>query len=112
MTCGGSCSHPPPPNPGGAGDENAPPTKTRERPGGMAAPSGRGNGPPANGRCAFVREEMGLMRGKTIRGAWLLAFGLALALAPGQTRAQDATGYAPADPQIPLPLGSTRPEDG
>jgi hypothetical protein len=83
------------------------------------------------------------MRGKTVRGAWLLAAWLALlpATAWGQEgqagpampttcwgqplptifRAQSgfdsqsapgSPGYAPADPQLPLPLGSTRPEDG
>jgi hypothetical protein len=52
------------------------------------------------------------MRGKTIRGAWLVA--ACLALAPGVVRGQAGPGlqYAPADPQIPVPLGSTRPEDG
>ncbi|MFO0877228.1 MAG: Lpg1974 family pore-forming outer membrane protein [Gemmataceae bacterium] len=48
------------------------------------------------------------MRGRTLRGVWLLA--AVLALAPvGLAGAQQ---YAPADPQIPLPYGSTRPEDG
>jgi hypothetical protein len=72
------------------------------------------------------------MRGKTIRGTWLLA-GL-LAVLPAVARGQEpgpvllefpnyvargqsqsapgSPGYAPADPQIPVPLGSTRPEDG
>ncbi len=56
------------------------------------------------------------MRGKTYRGAWLLAAWLALAV--GGARGQDGSsgdfsiGYAPADPQLPIPLGSTRPEDG
>jgi hypothetical protein len=40
---------------------------------------------------------------------------LALALAPGLAPAQSqqfVQQYAPADPQLPIPLGSTRPEDG
>ncbi len=51
------------------------------------------------------------MRRKTIRGAWLLAACMALApaVAKGQSTGPD---YAPADPQLPVPLGSTRPEDG
>src|SRR6516225_3027923 len=60
---------------------------------------------------------MGHMRGKTIRGAWLLA--VCLALAPVQAWAQGGVtdgfggvGYAPADPSLWVPLGSTRPEDG
>jgi hypothetical protein len=56
------------------------------------------------------------MRGKTrTRGAWLLAACVALApgLAWGQAQtSQPGNEYAPADPQLPLPLGSTRPEDG
>lgn len=85
------------------------------------------------------------MRGKTVRGAWLLVAGLALlpatlrgqspgapvlpALAElpplpvlgqlpppvirGQSQsAPGSPGYAPADPPLPIPLGSTRPEDG
>ncbi|MFM7150693.1 MAG: Lpg1974 family pore-forming outer membrane protein [Gemmataceae bacterium] len=47
------------------------------------------------------------MRGKTFLWKWLLA--AVLALTPGLASAQQ---YAPADPQVPLPLGSTRPEDG
>src|SRR5262249_37948140 len=66
------------------------------------------------GPSAFVTEEWGIMRGKTFRAAWLSA--LLLAVMPlavmGQTSTGDATGYAPADPQLPIPLGSTRPEDG
>lgn len=64
------------------------------------------------------------MRGMSIRGAGLLA--LVLALIPAQAGAQvpsqtslggvggggDATGYAPAEPALWHPLGSTRPEDG
>src|SRR5436190_17715688 len=50
---------------------------------------------------------MGLMRRMTFRGAWWLVAWLALA--PGVTNAQQ---YAPADPHLWLPLGSTRPEDG
>jgi hypothetical protein len=47
----------------------------------------------------------------TIRGALLLA--ACLTLAPASALAQEGSpGYAPADPQLPLPLGSTRPEDG
>jgi hypothetical protein len=49
------------------------------------------------------------MRGKSIRGAWLLAAWLTLL--PALVRAQ-SPGYAPADGQLPIPLGSTRPEDG
>ena len=88
------------------------------------------------------------MRGKTIRGAWLLAAlsvllpavargeepaapstGLGswpgmsvdlnapaekpiVLLARGQESSPGSPGYAPADPQLPIPLGSTRPEDG
>jgi hypothetical protein len=77
------------------------------------------------------------MRGKTLRGACLLAAWLALATAGvmGQTGntvsdngmtwvplmpplvVRGQTGnpvpeYAPADPQLPIPTGSTRPEDG
>jgi hypothetical protein len=74
--------------------------------------------PQAVGRCAFVTEEIGLMRGKTMRRAWLLAAWLALA--PGLARAQGwlggspapASDYAPPDPVVPLPLYSTRPEAG
>jgi hypothetical protein len=47
------------------------------------------------------------MRGKTFRGAWWLVAWLALA--PAGLQAQQ---YAPADPQVWLPYGSTRPEDG
>jgi hypothetical protein len=55
------------------------------------------------------------MRGKTCWGAWLLA--ACLALVPASVVAQ-SPGYAPADEkfgcdgQLPVPLGSTRPEDG
>src|SRR5947208_5889619 len=72
------------------------------------------------GRSAFVTEEMGLMRRKTLWGAGpvLAAW---LALVPGSVNAQGpfnsdiapgSPGYAPASPQLPIPLGSTRPEDG
>lgn len=47
------------------------------------------------------------MHAKSLRGTWVLA--AVLALAPGVVRAQT---YAPADPQLPIPIGSTRPEDG
>jgi hypothetical protein len=51
------------------------------------------------------------MRGNRYRGAWLLA--ACLALAPATVRGQGpGYAYAPADPQLPVPLGSTRPEDG
>jgi hypothetical protein len=50
------------------------------------------------------------MRGKTIWGAWLLV--ACVALAPVGAYAQDATGYAQPDWELPVPLGSTRPEDG
>src|SRR5262245_21553388 len=62
---------------------------------------------------------MGLMRRKTFWGAGVLAAWMALA--PGGLRAQGpfnseiapgSPGYAPAMPQLPVPLGSTRPEDG
>ncbi|MFO0846206.1 MAG: Lpg1974 family pore-forming outer membrane protein [Gemmataceae bacterium] len=47
------------------------------------------------------------MRGRNLRGVWLM---LAVsAIAPARLSAQQ---YAPADPQVPLPYGSTRPEDG
>jgi hypothetical protein len=54
------------------------------------------------------------MRGKTFRGACLLAAWLALATAGvrGQNTGNPVPEYAPADPQLPVPLGSTRPEDG
>src|SRR4051812_11936548 len=63
---------------------------------------------------------MGLMRRKTFWGAGpvLAAW---MALGPAGLRAQGpfnsdyapgAPGYAPAVPQLPVPLGSTRPEDG
>ena len=47
------------------------------------------------------------MCGKTLWGTWV--FGCCLALLPAQAQAQQ---YAPADPQVPIPYGSTRPEDG
>jgi hypothetical protein len=51
---------------------------------------------------------MGHMRGNRYRGAWLVAAWLAFAPAAyGQ-----GPGYAPAHPQLPFPLGSTRPENG
>lgn len=49
------------------------------------------------------------MRGNRFRGAWLLAAWLLTA--PSVVLGQ-GPGYAPAYPQVPLPLGSTRPEDG
>src|SRR5690349_7219007 len=63
---------------------------------------------------AVVREEMGHMRTKTLRGAWLLVAWLALAPAVGraQQSGQYVPAYAPSDIQVPLPYGSTRPEDG
>jgi hypothetical protein len=60
------------------------------------------------------------MRGITIRGAcrrrlWCGGLGLLatawLILCPASVRAE-VPDYAPAHPQIPWPLGSTRPEDG
>jgi hypothetical protein len=51
------------------------------------------------------------MRGKTLWGTWVL--GACLALLPARALAQQTlTQYAPADPQVPIPYGSTRPEDG
>ncbi len=54
------------------------------------------------------------MRGRTYRGVWLLA--AILAVTPARLSAQSGGGgggqYAPADPVVPLPYGSTRPEDG
>lgn len=47
------------------------------------------------------------MRGKTLWGTWVL--GACLTLLPARAQAQQ---YAPADPQVPIPYGSTRPEDG
>src|SRR5262245_948847 len=47
------------------------------------------------------------MCGKTSWGTMVL--GVCLALWPAQAPAQQ---YAPADPQVPIPYGSTRPEDG
>src|SRR4051794_38643684 len=70
---------------------------------------------------------MGLMRGITIRGVgrrrfWGWGVGLLLAAcalswpgaasAMGPATGSDVPDYAPAYPQLPLPLGSTRPEDG
>src|ERR1700722_2039031 len=56
----------------------------------------------------------GAMRGKSFRGVWLLAAWMALAPAGvrGQNVGNPVPEYAPADPQLPIPLGSTRPEDG
>jgi hypothetical protein len=58
------------------------------------------------------------MRGKTCWGAWLLLLVACLTVAPLSAMAQEG-GYAPADQkegcyngQLPVPLGSTRPEDG
>jgi hypothetical protein len=47
-------------------------------------------------------------------GIWVLGACLALLPARAQAQAQTSTGpqYAPADPQVPIPYGSTRPEDG
>lgn len=51
------------------------------------------------------------MRGKTLWGTWVLA--AYLALTPALASAQSyGPQYAPADPQLPIPFGSTRPEDG
>src|SRR4051812_1369008 len=70
---------------------------------------GRGIRPHASGRCAFVTEEMGLMRRKIICRMWLLS---ALSvLVPGMAWAQ-VPDYAPPDPVIPLPLYSTQPAMG
>src|SRR5262249_46197488 len=76
----------------------------------------------SGGKDAFVTEEMGLMRGKTFLGgagllvAWLtlapVAFAQGISPSAGDITGPGATGYAPADPQLPVPLGSTRPEDG
>jgi hypothetical protein len=65
------------------------------------------------GRCAFVTEEMGSMRAKSIWQAGLLAFVLAAVtlLTPRSAQAQ-ILGYAPPDFAWPIPWGSTRPEDG
>jgi hypothetical protein len=60
------------------------------------------------------------MRGKSIWGAWLLAVGLALTTRPalaqefgtGDALGFGAVGYAPADPQVWAPLGSTHIELG
>ena len=61
------------------------------------------------------------MRGISIRGAcrrrlWGGGMGLVVAcwliLSPPAARASDVPDYAPAYPQLPIPLGSTRPEDG
>src|SRR5262245_54371696 len=73
-----------------------------ERPGGVW--------PLAMGPGAVVREEMGHMRTKTMRGAWLLVAWLALApgVGRGQNSGQYVPAYAPSDIQVPLPYGSTR----
>jgi hypothetical protein len=54
------------------------------------------------------------MRGKTFRGACLLATWLALATAGvrGQNTGNYVPEYAPPDHPVPIPTGSTRPEDG
>jgi hypothetical protein len=50
------------------------------------------------------------MRAKTIWRAALLT--VILALTPGAAMAQFSLGYAPSDPVVPLPYGSTHPEEG
>jgi hypothetical protein len=50
------------------------------------------------------------MRAKTIWRAALLT--VILALTPGPASAQFSLGYAPTDPIVPLPYGSTHPEEG
>jgi hypothetical protein len=50
------------------------------------------------------------MRAKTIWRAALLT--VILALTPAAASAQFSLGYAPADPTVPLPYGSTHPEEG
>jgi hypothetical protein len=54
------------------------------------------------------------MRGKTFRGVCLLAAWLALATAGvrGQNTGNPVPEYAPPDHPLPIPTGSTRPEDG
>src|SRR5581483_8164361 len=70
------------------------------------------------GRCAFVTEEMGLMRGTTIWRGCLLAIGVALApgLAFGQIDQYGGPvgyqGYAPPENPLPIPVGSTQPDLG
>src|SRR5262249_50720872 len=69
------------------------------------------------GRRPFVLEETGLMRRWTIRGTGPLAWGLAWAmcmLLPALALGQGVLNYEvpPADPAFPLPLYSTRPENG
>src|SRR5439155_15449304 len=84
---------------------------------GMAG--GRGNW-PRSADAPSSRRRMGLMRGISIRGAcrrrlWGGGMGLLLTcwliLSPS-ARGSDVPDYAPAHPQLPIPLGSTRPEDG
>lgn len=50
------------------------------------------------------------MGARFIRGAWLLV--AVLALVPGMVQAQGSAGYAPPPWSSPVPLGSTRPENG
>ena len=52
------------------------------------------------------------MRRKSLRGAWLLVAWLALAPAVAWGQSQEVQGYAPSSFTSPLPIGSTRPEDG
>ena len=52
------------------------------------------------------------MRRKSFRGAWLLVAWLALAPAVAWGQSQEVQSYAPSSFTMPLPIGSTRPEDG
>src|SRR5262249_100354 len=86
---------------------------------GASATAARGGGPGA-ADAPSVRRRMGLMRGMNIggagrRGLWGGGVGLLLlacaAFLPRSAYAE-SVDYAPAYPQLPIPLGSTRPEDG
>src|SRR5262245_31882569 len=74
--------------------------------------SGWGNWPRAVGRCAFVTKEKGLMRRISCWGVGLVA--AVWLLTAGGASAQDDMpfGYAPPPYTLPVPLYSTRPEDG
>jgi hypothetical protein len=75
--------------------------------------------PSAVGRCAFDTKETGMMRTRTIGRAGFLSIAWSVLVA-GAASAQpfpattggDATGYAPPDTQLPIPVGSTHPESG
>jgi hypothetical protein len=62
------------------------------------------------GQRAWVTEEMGLMRTKTVWRAWLL--GALAVLAPGRAFASDEDYAPPANIDLPLPLYSTNPARG